>query len=73
MKLYRILALTVVASFVVMATSCVTSTTTVTAPDGTVTVTKTSGPDAASVNAAANLGGVVGGLVIQHRKIIAEK
>jgi hypothetical protein len=32
-------------------TSCVTTTTTVTDPDGTVTVTKTTGPDAASVEA----------------------
>jgi len=71
MKLYRILTLAVLASFVAMSQSCVTSTTTVTSPDGTVTVTKTSGPDAASVNAAAGLGGVVGNIYL--RKVIADK
>jgi len=65
MKLYRILAIAVLASFVAMSQSCVTSTITTTAPDGTVTVTKTSGPDAASVNAAAGLGGVVGKIIVE--------
>ena len=44
-------------------TGCVTTETTVTAPDGTVTRTKTSGPDAASVNAA-SAAVVVAGQVI---------
>ena len=39
---------------VAMLTGCVTTETTVTAPDGTVTHTKTTGPDAASVNAASS-------------------
>lgn len=51
--------------------SCVSTVTTTTLPDGTVVKIESKGPDAASVNAAANLGGVVGGLVMQ--KIIAEK
>lgn len=46
--------------------SCITTTTTTTAPDGTVTVTKTSGPDAASV-------AVAGGVITVATKIIAEK
>jgi len=71
MKLYRILALTVIASFVVMATSCVTTTTKITSPDGTVTETTTKGPDGASVQAAASLGGVVGNIYLH--KVIAEK
>jgi hypothetical protein len=40
-------------------TSCVTTETTVTSPDGTVTVTKTSGPDAASVNAAVEVAQII--------------
>ena len=71
MKLHRILALAVLASFVVMSQSCVSTYTKVTAPDGTITETSNKGPDANSVNA---LGGVVGvaGNIYLH-KVIAEK
>lgn len=44
-------------------TGCVTTETTVTAPDGTVTSTKTSGPDAASVNAASAAVAVAGQVI----------
>lgn len=52
-------------------TGCVTSETTVTAPDGTITHTKTSGPDAASVNAASAAVAIAGQFVAP--RIIAEK
>ena len=68
MKLYRILYMTVLASFVAMATSCVTSETTITAPDGTVTRTKTSGPDGASVAVAGNVAAVAAEIVIHRDK-----
>ena len=40
--------------------SCVTTETTVTAPDGTVTVTKTTSPDGASVTAASHAVDTIG-------------
>lgn len=57
-------------------TGCVTSTSvsTTTAPDGTKTVTetKTSGPDAASVNAASSAVTIAAGFIPRPR-VIAEK
>lgn len=52
MKTRHIITLFAIACITYSMTSCVTTETTVTSPDGMITTTKTTGPDAASVNAA---------------------
>ena len=68
MKLRHILTTLVIISFAVMASSCVTSDTTVTAPDGTVTRSVIKAPDAASINAASNMAGVASRFIIRDEK-----
>ena len=68
MKLRHIITAAVLISFALMASSCVTTVTTTTLPDGTVVKVESKGPDAASVNAASNLAGVAAGLMIHADK-----
>lgn len=71
MKPYRIAALCALALIVYSMTSCVTTTTTTTAPDGTVTVIKSTGPSDAAMQAATVAAAVAAD--VAKAKIIAEK